>query len=55
VGAVRMTMGMVVSVAGVGVVVHESIFYDMEMNRTLARRRREANRASAIGLDCWAV
>jgi hypothetical protein len=55
VAAVRMTTRMVVNVAGVGVVVHESIFYDMETNRTLGGVRRKANRASTIGPDCWAV
>jgi len=43
-----MTVGMVV-----GVVVHESIFYDMEMKGTLVGGWMEANGASIIGrVDC---
>jgi len=45
--AVGMVMNMIV--AGVGVVMHESIFYDMETKRTLVGGRREVNASSVIG------
>ena len=45
-----MTVRMIVGVAGMIVVVHQSIFYDMEMTRTLVGRPREVNAASVIGM-----